>query len=115
MTYNKHHLKQISKGVIIEVILSGAAYVRLVDTKNFHRYKLGRSFDYWGGVARKSPLRFLIPESNRYFVLVDTDGIGGTVTADVQVIYTPAPADDNKAEKLGAVALPKKHSDGVLL
>ena len=113
MSYYKHHLGQCSKGLIIEVMLSGPAYVRLVDTKNFHRYRLGRSFDYWGGIARKSPLRFRIPENGRYFVIVDTNGIGGKVTASVQIFSHPLPGAEHKPDELVAVELPEKYSEGI--
>ena len=112
MSYYKHHLGQCSKGLIIEVMLSGPAYVRLVDTKNFHRYRLGRSFDYWGGIARKSPLRFRIPENGRYFVIVDTDKIGVKVEASVQS-FQPLPAAEHKPDELVAVELPEKYSKGI--
>ena len=112
MSYYKHHLGQCSKGVIIEVTISGTAYIRLVDTKNFHRYRLCRSFDYWGGIARKSPLRFRIPENGRYFVLVDTNGIGGKVNASVQT-FQPLPAAEHKPDELVAVELPDKYSEGI--
>jgi len=108
----KHHLGECAKGLIIEVILSGPSYVRLIDTKNFHRYRLGRSFDYWGGRARKSPLRFRIPENGRYFVIVDTNGIGGKVKASVQ-IFQPLPAAEHKPDELVAVELPEKYSKGI--
>ena len=111
MTYFKHHLGECSKGVIVEVIISGPAYVRLIDTKNFHRYRLGRSFDYWGGIARKSPLRFRIPENGRYFVIVDTNGIGGKVDASVQIFSHPLPGAEHKSDELGVVELPEKYSE----
>lgn len=112
MTYYKHHLGQCTKGVIIEVSISMPAYIRLVDTKNFHRYRLGRSFVYWGGIARKSPLRFKIPENGRYFVIVDTNGIGGKVRASVQTFH-PVPAAEHKPDELVAVELPEKYSKGI--
>lgn len=110
--YHKHHLGQCSKGAIIEVTISMPAYIRLVDTRNFHRYRLGRSFDYWGGIARKSPLRFKIPEDGRYCVIVDTNGIGGKVKASVQ-IFQPLPAAEHKPDELVVVELPEKYSKGV--
>ena len=113
MSYYKHHLGECAKGLIIEVILSGSAYVRMVDTKNFHRYQLGRSFDYCGGVARKSPLRFKILESGRYFVIVDTNGIGGKVNASVQTFH-PLPGAEHKPDELVAVELPEKYCKGIL-
>jgi len=112
MSYYKHHLGECAKGLIIEVIISGPASIRLVDTKNFHRYRLGRSFNYWRGIARKSPLRFRIPENDRYFVIVDTNGIGGKVKASVQ-IFQPLPAAEHKPDELVAVELPEKYSKGI--
>ena len=112
MSYYKHHLGECAKGLHIEVKISGPSYVRLIDTKNFHRYRLGRSFDYWGGIARKSPLRFRIPENDRYFVIVDTNGIGGKVNASVQV-FQPLPAAEHKPDELVAVELPEKYSEGI--
>ena len=80
-------------GEIVEVNLSGnAANVRLMDSSNFQSYKNGRQHKYYGGHAKRSPVRLKIPRAGHWHVAVDTGGYSGRVNASVRVFPGPLPA-----------------------
>ena len=49
-------LGQRNKGEIVEVTLTMAANVQLMDSSNFANYRNGRKYRYIGGLAKQSPL-----------------------------------------------------------
>ncbi|HUY08861.1 MAG TPA: DUF1883 domain-containing protein [Candidatus Dormibacteraeota bacterium] len=74
-------------GDVVVVNLSGsAANVRLLDSSNFERYRRGDQHRYFGGLARKSPVRLVVPTADRWHVVVDMQGLRGTVRSSVQVV-----------------------------
>jgi len=80
-------------GEIVEVSLSGsAANVRLMDNSSFQNYKKGRQHVYYGGHAKRSPVRLKIPRAGHWHVAVDTGGYPGKVSASVRVLPGPLPA-----------------------
>lgn len=80
-------------GEVVEVTLSGnSANVRLMDSSNFQNYKNGRQHRYYGGHAKKSPVRLKIPRAGHWHVAVDTGGYAGRVNASVRVLPGPLPA-----------------------
>lgn len=80
-------LGQRRAGEIVEVTLSGsAANVRLMDGSNFSSYRNGRRHRYFGGLAKRSPVRLQIPHSGHWHVTVDMQGLRGTVRSAVRVL-----------------------------
>lgn len=80
-------------GEVVEITLSGnAANVRLMDTSNFHSYKNGRRHRYYGGHAKRSPVRLKIPRAGHWHVAVDTGGYPGRISASVRVLPGALPA-----------------------
>lgn len=79
------------KGEIVEVTLTAGANVRLMDSSNFSSYKNGRQHRYYGGLAKKSPIRLPIPSSGHWHVAVDMQGLGGSTRASVRVLPSPLP------------------------
>lgn len=78
-------------GDVVEVTLSGsAANVRLLDSSNFSNYRNGRQHRYLGGLAQQSPVRIPIPHSGVWHVVVDMQGLKGTVNASTRVIPAEA-------------------------
>ena len=78
-------------GDVVEVTLSGsAANVRLLDSSNFSNYRNGRQHRYYGGLAQQSPVRIPIPHSGIWHVVVDMQGLRGTVNAGARVIPAEA-------------------------
>lgn len=74
------------RGEIVEVTLTSGANVRLMDSHNFNHYKNGRRHRYTGGLAKKSPVRLVIPTSGRWHVAVDMQGLRGSTNASVQIL-----------------------------
>jgi hypothetical protein len=50
-----HDMGHLSCGDIVEVTLTGAANVRLMNSSNLSSYKNGRSHRYVGGLVTRSP------------------------------------------------------------
>ena len=74
-------------GDVVVVTLSGsAANVRLLDSYNFSQYQGGQNHSYYGGLAQQSPVRIQIPHSGIWHVVVDMQGLQGSVQAGFQVI-----------------------------
>lgn len=92
MNFNYYDLGHKQRGQIVEVTLSGnAANVRLMDYSNFQNYKNGRQHTYFGGLARRSPVRIAIPNSGHWYVTVDLQGLGGSVKSAVRTLPGPLP------------------------
>lgn len=92
MKFSHYDLGHLKSGEIIEVTLSGsAANVRLMDSSNLGSYKHGRKHRYYGGLAKKSPVRLQVPHSGYWHVTVDMQGLQGTVRASARVLPAPLP------------------------
>lgn len=53
MKFSYYDLGHLSKGQVVEVCLSAAANVRLLDSSNYNNYKNGRHHRYYGGYVKK--------------------------------------------------------------
>ena len=71
---------------VVEVELSSAANVRLMDSSNFGDYRRGARHNYYGGHATRSPYRVAVPRGGHWHVTVDLGGYGGSVRADVRLL-----------------------------
>ena len=74
------------QGDILQVTLTAAANVRLLDPANFGLYQRGERCDYYGGLIRRSPYRLAIPHHGEWHAVVDLRGLSGTTTATASVI-----------------------------
>lgn len=93
MGFNHHDLGHRKTGEMVEITLSGnAANVRLLDSSNFNSYRNGRQHRYIGGLARKSPVRLKIPRSGQWHVVVDMEGLSGTVRSSVKILQGALPS-----------------------
>lgn len=86
MKFSYYDLGRLSKGQIVEVCLSAAANVRLLDSSNYRNYKNGKRHRYHGGYVKISPYRITIPSSGHWYVTIDLGGYAGTVRHSVQVL-----------------------------
>lgn len=86
MNFSYYDLKNLDKGQVVEVQLSAAANVRLMDASNYTNYKNGRKHKYYGGYVTKSPYRITVPNSGHWYVTIDLGGYSGTVRHNVQVL-----------------------------
>ena len=91
MKFIYNDLGQRKKGEIVEVTLSGAANVRLMNSSNYSSYKNGRDHRYVGGLAKQTPVRLSIPNSGRWYVTVDMQGLVGSVKASFRTLPNPLP------------------------
>jgi len=92
MKFNYYDLGQLKRGEVVEVTLNGnAANVRLMDSSNFQSYKNGRRHKYYGGLAKSSPVRLQVPNSGRWYVTVDMQGLRGSVRTSVRTLPSPLP------------------------
>ena len=87
MRFVHHDLGQCNGGEAVEISLSGnSANVRLLDNINLNSYRNGRQHTYYGGQARQSPVRLQIPYSGHWHVVVDLQGLGGSVRSSVRIL-----------------------------
>ncbi|MDR0442877.1 MAG: DUF1883 domain-containing protein [Treponema sp.] len=89
MGFMKFDLGKLQQGKVVEVTLSGSVTnVLLLDRSNMYNYERCRDYDYHGGIAKKSPVRFEIPRQDNWFIVVDREGIGTDEksTASVKVL-----------------------------
>ncbi len=71
-----HDLGQQPKGATAVVTLKGtAANVRLMDSTNLRAFKAGRQSRFYGGLAKRSPVRITIPRRGHWYVTVDLMGM----------------------------------------
>lgn len=91
MNFIHFNLNSKSKGDIVEVSLSSAANVRLMDSSNFNSYKNGRQHRYHGGLAKKTPIRLPIPSSGHWHVVIDMQGLRGKTKASVRMLPKALP------------------------
>ena len=77
---------QGSSDEVVLVTLDSQANVMLLDDMNFFAYRDGRSFNYYGGWATRSPIRLVPPHIGHWHVVVDLGGASGTVRAGIRII-----------------------------
>lgn len=87
MKYAYSDLGNRSGGEIVEITLSGnAANVFLVDSSNYSSFKAGRAYKYYGGHAKRSPIRLAIPKAGHWYVIINFGGYGGSVRYSVRLL-----------------------------
>lgn len=91
MNFTKYDLGYKKKGEIVEVTLTAAANVRLMDTSNFNNYKNGRKHDYYGGLVTKSPFHLAIPSSRNWYLTVDLQGLRGSTKSSIRMLPSALP------------------------
>src|SRR6266536_3325773 len=91
MQFKYSDLGYQDRGNVVEVTLSGSAVnVRLMDSSNFESYRSGRAHHYYGGLVRRSPVRLIIPSSNRWYVTIDFQGLAGETRFGIRGIPAAA-------------------------
>jgi hypothetical protein len=86
MDFTEYNLGFCHEGQVVEVTLSSAANVILLDYTNLHKYKNSMEYDYYGGHATLSPYRVTVPRTGTWYVIVDLGGYGGSVQSSVSVV-----------------------------
>lgn len=97
-----HSEVRIRANEALEVVLEGReANVMLLDAKNFERYRAGKSFHYYGGHFRRSPVVLRPPRSGTWNLVVDLGGLSGRVRASYAVRTAKldeSPSEDYSSE-----------------
>ena len=86
MKYSVYDFGVLEKGQIVEVSLSSAANVCLLDAINYNNYKNGRRFRYYGGLVKKSPYRIAVPSHGHWYLTIDLGGYSGSVRHSARVL-----------------------------
>ena len=71
---------------IVVVELDTSANVKLLDDVNFSAYQSGRAHQFYGGQARQSPIRLVVPENRHWHLTLDLGGASGTIRHSIRVI-----------------------------
>lgn len=91
MKFSYYDLGNLNKGQVVEVQLSAAANVRLMDSSNYSNYKNGRRHRYYGGYVKRSPYKITVPNSAHWYVTIDLGGYACTVRHSVRVLSGALP------------------------
>lgn len=86
MKFSYYNFGHLEKGQIVEVQLSVAANVRLMDSTNYNNYKNGKKHRYYGGYVKSSPYRIVVPSSGNWYLTIDLGGFAGTVKHSARVL-----------------------------
>jgi hypothetical protein len=86
MNYSVYDFKQLKRGDIIEVTLSGGANVLLLDSSNYSRFRSGQRHQYLGGLARQSPTHLTVPRNGHWYVVIHMGGLRGSIRHSASVL-----------------------------
>ncbi|WP_377288770.1 DUF1883 domain-containing protein [Rhizobium sp. SG2393] len=84
--FTHYDLREQRAGTIVEVTLSAVANVRLMTDQNLKLYKQVLKHQFVGGVAKKSPLRLVVPASGHWHLIVDMQGLHGLAQSSIRVL-----------------------------
>ncbi len=96
MQYSYYDLGQLDSGKIVEVTLTKAANVRLMDSSNYSNYKYGKRHNYYGGYVKQSPYRITVPHSGHWYVTIDLGGYSGSLRHSVRVLSGMLPTASSR-------------------
>ena len=71
---------------IVQIKLDRRANVRFMDAVNFNKYKLGKEYEFDGGLALESPVEFRPEYRRKWHVCVDMRGLKGEVKVALKVL-----------------------------
>lgn len=75
MNYSYYDLGQRKRGETVEVMISAAANVFLVDSSNYAAFQGGRQFRYYGGLFKQSPIPLTVPSDGHWWVVIHLWGL----------------------------------------
>ena len=81
-----HQKMSLNAGDVVSVTLDKQANVILLDDTNYSRFRSGREYKYFGGLATQSPANIVAPSTGGWNLIVNTGGSGGSVRYSTQVI-----------------------------
>jgi len=65
-----HYDLNLGSGEVVEVTLDKQANVLLLDDTNFSNYKRGLRHSYFGGLAKRSPVRLAPPRPGHWHLVI---------------------------------------------
>lgn len=71
---------------LVQTTLDSWANVMLMDDINYSNYRRGARYQYYGGLAERSPYNIRPPHYGRWNLVIDRGGYTGTVRASVRII-----------------------------
>ena len=80
------------KGEIVEISSANGTNVRLMDSARFPRCRAGRNHRYYGGLAKRSPIKLAIANTGSWHIAVDAQGLRSSTRASVLILHFPMPA-----------------------
>lgn len=86
MNFSYYDFGHLDRGRVVEVQLSAAANVRLMDSSNYNNYKNGKRHRYYGGYVKQSPYRISVPSSGHWYLTIDLGGYAGKVRHSARVL-----------------------------
>jgi hypothetical protein len=86
MNYSYYDLGQRKAGEIVEVQLSSGANVLLLDGSNYSAFRAGRRHNYFGGLAKRTPVRLQIPRNGRWYLVIHLGGMHGSVRHSMRIL-----------------------------
>ena len=76
----------MERGDVALVDPDGQANVLLMDDQDFAAYRRGDLYRYYGGLAKQTPARIVVPRSGHWNVVVNLGGYAGRVRAGVRFL-----------------------------
>lgn len=87
-----YDLHQCFLGERIKVTLQGnRVNMRLMDLKNYMNCRAGKSCKYYGGLVKQSPIILSVPSSGHWYLIVDLQGLEGSVRTSIEKLSFPLP------------------------
>jgi uncharacterized protein YxjI len=112
LNYSVYDLKQQKAGETVEVELSAAANVLLLDSSNYSSFRAGRQHRYHGGLAKQSPIHLQIPRSGHWYLVIHMAGLRGSVRHSMRILPSALPElrQPNLRSIIEDVAVPEPES-----
>jgi hypothetical protein len=104
MNFTKYDLGRLEKGATVVVTLSTGANVRLMTLSDLNNYRNGRRHRYYGGLAKTTPFRIVVPSTGHWYLTVDLAGLRATSLRSSVSVEPPAlPAARSASPSLAGI------------
>ncbi len=90
MNYSYHDLGQRKRGETVEITISAAANVFLVDSSNYSAFRSGRQYRYHGGLFKQSPIPLSIPTDGHWWIVIHLWGLASPSSVRHSMRILPA-------------------------
>lgn len=80
-----HTRKFIQRGKTVSVRLDIQANVQLMDDHNYRNYCNGGMYEYYGGLATRTPFNIVVPQSGTWNIVIDLGGNSGSIRHSIEI------------------------------